>query len=262
MGWRIPFSRFLFRLAGWIQSLPVFLMSPEDLIDFTRTSYARPHVVKGWGDNEFVAAGLTDDEVHLLEKMPVGQGQLLLLGVGGGREAIPLAQKGFDVTGVDFVPEMVAQAQSNALNHEMEIRGLVQDISKLEVTSASFDVIWFSTALYSQIPTRSLRIAMLQRIYHALRPDGCVVCQFNFDGSGRGFSVWGKRMRRLVAFVTWGNRQYEDGDHIHAGIEFIHSFCNEEELFSEFEAAGFSVHYLNICEPFCMAGAILVKGST
>ena len=242
--------------------MPVFLMRPKDLIDFTQTSYARPNAVKGWSDNQFVEAGLTDDEDHLLERMPFKEGRLLLLGVGGGREAIPLAKKGFEVTGVDFVPEMVAQAKANARNHKVEIRGVVQDISKLEVTSDSFDVIWFATALYSQIPTRSLRIAMLQRIYHALRQDGCVVCQFSFNRSGGNFSSWGRRLRKLVAVLTLGNRQYENGDHIHAGIEFIHSFCNEKELCSEFEAAGFSVHYLNICEPICMAGAILVKGST
>ena len=111
------------------------------------------------------------------------------MGVGGGREAIPLAQKGFEVTGVDFVPEMVAQAKANARRHNVEIEGLVQDISNLEVAQASFDVIWFTTGLYSSIPTRALRISMLQRIHHALRQEGCVVCQFSWNPSAhRSFS--------------------------------------------------------------------------
>ncbi len=73
--------------------------------------------------------------------------------------------------------------------------------------------------------------------------------------------MWGKRLRKLIAFATLGNVQYEDGDHIHAALEFVHSFRSEEELRSEFEAAGFSAYYLKIGEPNCMAGAILVKGS-
>ncbi|MGO9570884.1 MAG: class I SAM-dependent methyltransferase, partial [Desulfomonilaceae bacterium] len=140
MNWRIAFSWFLFRLAGWIQSLPVFLMRPRDLIAFTRSSYARSNLVEGWSRPQFVENGPDDNEVHLLKIMPVQTGRLLLLGVGGGREAIPLAQKGFDVTAVDFVPEMVAQAKENARRHNVDIAGLVQDISQLEVSRASFDV--------------------------------------------------------------------------------------------------------------------------
>src|SRR5208283_2493813 len=258
---RIAFSWFLFRLAGWIQSLPVFLMKPGDLIDFGRRSYARPNQVRGWSEIQFVSTGLFNDEVQLLEKMPVDTGRLLLLGVGGGREAIPLAQKGYEVIGVDFVAEMVAQAKANARRHNVEIGGLVQDISQLEVSRASFDVIWFSTALYSAIPTRRLRVSMLQRIHLALRDQGCVVCQFSWNPSGHSCSLRRQRLGALVALLTFGNRQFEDGDQLLGSLEFIHSFHSENELRSEFEAAGFSVQYLNLGEQICMGEAILVKGS-
>lgn len=261
MSFRIAFSWFLFRLAGWIQSLPVFLMKPRDLIDFSRKSYARPNQVTGWSNTQFVSTGLFDDEVQLVEKMPGKTGRLLLLGVGGGREAIPLAQEGFEVTGVDFVAGMVAQAKENARLHNVEIAGLVQDISQLEVSAASFDVIWFSTALYSAIPTRRLRISMLQRVHAALREQGCVICQFSWDPSGPSYSTRRQRVGALVALLTFGNRQFEDGDQLLGSLEFIHSFHSENELRSEFEAAGFSVQYLNLGEQVCMGGAILVKGS-
>jgi hypothetical protein len=64
-----------------------------------------------------------------------------------------------------------------------------------------------------------------------------------------------------VAILTGGNREFEDGDQLLGGFEFIHSFQSESELCSEFESAGFSVHYLSVGEESCMAGAILVKGS-
>lgn len=235
-------------------------MRPRDLIDFTRSSYARPHQVKGWTDTQLVETGLVEDEVHLLEKMPVGTGRLLLLGVGGGREAIPLAQKGFEVTGIDFVPEMVAQAKTNARRHNVDIEGLVQDISNLELSQASFDVIWFTRGLYSSIPTHVRRISMLQRIHHALRQEGCVVCQFSWNPSRTAHSLWGRRLRTLVALMTLGNRQFEDGDQLHGDLEFIHYFGKDREFTSEFEAAGFSVHYMKFFEEICGGGAILVKG--
>ena len=52
--------------------------------------------------------GLNDDEQKLLAELPEATGKnLLLLGVGGGREAIPLAGMGFRVTGVDYAAAMV-----------------------------------------------------------------------------------------------------------------------------------------------------------
>ncbi len=64
-----------------------------------------------------------------------------------------------------------------------------------------------------------------------------------------------------MALLTGGNREFEDGDQLLGGLEFIHCFHSEHELCSEFEAAGFSVHRLNIGEGSCTGEAILVKGS-
>ncbi len=230
------------------------------MIELARISYAKPDLVEEWSAPQFVDGGLNGDEVHLLEKMPVRTGRLLLLGIGGGREAIAFAQKGFDVTGVDFVPEMVAHAKASARRHHVEIEGLVQDFSGLEVAQASFEVVWFSADGYSFIPTRRLRISMLQRLHHALRPGGCVVCRFSWNASGATYSPWRQRLGSLVAILTGGNREFEDGDQLLGGFEFIHSFQNESELCSEFELAGFSIHYLSVGDETCMAGAILVKG--
>ena len=236
-------------------------MRPKDLIELARSSYAKPDLVDEWSAPQLVDEGLNNDEIHLLERMPVRTGRLLLLGIGGGREAIAFAQRGFEVTGVDFVPEMVAHAKANARRHHVEIEALVQDISDLEVAQASFEVVWFSTDGYSFIPTRRLRISMLQRLHHALRPGGCVVCRFSWNTSGGTCSPWRQRLGALVASLTFGNREAEDGDLLLGGFEFIHSFQSESELCSEFEAAGFSIHYLSVGEETCMAGAILVKGS-
>jgi ubiquinone/menaquinone biosynthesis C-methylase UbiE len=135
----------------------------------------------------------------------------------------------------------------------------VQEISNLEVAPASFDVIWFSTALYSSIPTRDSRLSALQRMHRILRSGGCVVCQFSWNPCAGHYSARTQGLGHLVALLTFGNCRFEDGDQLHAGLEFVHYFKSENELRSEFEAAGFSIHYLNVCEDFCMSGAILVK---
>src|SRR5512136_727202 len=105
---RISFGRFLLRTGRFIQSLAVMVMKPGDLVEFTRRTYADPRSQNGWTAPALVDTGLSASERELLDRIPFRRGKLLVLGVGGGREAIPLAKMGFEVTGVDFVPELVA----------------------------------------------------------------------------------------------------------------------------------------------------------
>jgi len=76
---------------------------------------------------KMVFSGLTAFEKMWLKEIGSDRGRLLLLAVGGGREAISLAKAGFRV-GVDFIPEMVAGAQANAEKAGVHMDGLVQGI--------------------------------------------------------------------------------------------------------------------------------------
>lgn len=125
MNLRIVFARFIIRIGDFIKSSAMMVMSSKDLVEFSRQSYAREKVVVDWSRPELVDHGLDDDEKKLLAIVPLKQGRLLLLGVGGGREAIPLAKIGFQVTGVDFIPEMIYKAKQNAYRYGLSIDGLV-----------------------------------------------------------------------------------------------------------------------------------------
>ena len=105
MSLRVSLARGLLRLGAFIQSLPVVVMRPDDLVEFSRQSYAKPQDVESWAEDALVDSGLTAEELDLLAAVPATTGELLLLGVGGGREAIPLARMGFRVTGVDYVAD-------------------------------------------------------------------------------------------------------------------------------------------------------------
>lgn len=232
------------------------VMRPDDLVEFSRQMYARPHNVAGWSSDDFVQQGLNPDEQKLLDKLPFKQGRLLLLDVGGGREAIPLAQSGFSVTGVDYVPEMIEQAKANAEKAGVRIEGLVQEISSLDVPPESYDVAWLWAAMYSSVPTRQRRLAMLKRIHRALRPDGYFLCQFRWGG-GEPMGPWRERLKRAFALLTRGNLTYEPGDMLWANTEFIHGFRYEADLRAEFTAGGFAVVDLHVCERMARGDAIL-----
>ncbi|MEW6110497.1 MAG: class I SAM-dependent methyltransferase [Thermodesulfobacteriota bacterium] len=249
-------GRFLLRIGGFIQSLALMVMKPEDLIAFSRETYSRSDVVDGWSRLDRFDASLFAEEEAALGKLPVESGNLLVLGLGGGREAIELARRGFQVSGVDFVPEMVEEALENARKSGVEIQGLVQEVSELDVPASSFDVVWIS--VYSCIPTKSKRIEMLQRIRRALRPGGCAVCLFLWDATGRP----SRRVllaRKAFAFLTWGYRSYEPGDRLWSNMEFVHAFSSDAELRSEFRAAEFEVLDITVFEETMNGTAMLRK---
>ena len=101
MNGRTIFAKYLIHIGSFIQSLAVVVMKPDDLIGFSRMSYDAPRSIDSWAEASLVDSGLSEDEQKALEYLPEKSGELLLLGVGGGREAIPLGRMGFNITAVD-----------------------------------------------------------------------------------------------------------------------------------------------------------------
>jgi SAM-dependent methyltransferase len=256
---RFAAGRLLARAGRFVQSLALMVMRPRDLVDFTRNAYSSPESVAGWAERGLVDAGLSADEAALLEKLPRRGGELLLLGLGGGREAVPLASLGFDVTGVDFVPELAARAEENLRNRGLPIRVLVQDMSRLELPESRFETAWLTSGgCYSSIPTRRRRLDALARIRRSLKPGGHFVCQFLVSAEPE-FRGGAESLRRAFAWLTFGNLTYEPGDRLLAGLEFAHYFRDEREIRAEFEAGGFRVLHLSLPQAGSVAGAVLEK---
>jgi ubiquinone/menaquinone biosynthesis C-methylase UbiE len=232
------------------------VMRPDDLVEFSRHTYARTQNVASWGSEELISCGLYPQEEKLLEQIPFKNGKLLLLGVGGGREAIPLAQSGFQVTGLDFVPEMVELAKKNASKFGIKLDGLVQEISDLNLPPKNFTVVWLSAAMYSCVPTRDRRISMLKRIHHILADEGLLAIQFSFIDKSL-IQTPRSRLYKAIAWMTLGNLSYEPGDTLRHKIEFMHDFSDQNVLREEFTLGGFTIQYFEIFKQILVGGAIL-----
>jgi SAM-dependent methyltransferase len=256
---RVFLGSSLIRLGRFIQSLAIMMMKPDDLVEFSRLDYATPGQLRYWAGEDLVNQGLNPLESALLDMVPVKTGRLLLLCLGGGRDAVALARRGFAVTGVDFVPEIVQQAQENALRHGVQLAGLVQEISQLALPAGSFDIAWLANSMYSCLPTRKRRVAMLQRIRWALKPGGYFFCSFHWEKMNISPRV--EYARRIFAFLTLGNLTYEPGDLLVGNQEFIHAFSSEDDLKSEFAQGGFGVLDLKLPESGVEGGALLVSKS-
>lgn len=258
MNFRIRLAEFLLDLGGFIKSLPIVIMKPDDLVEFSRRSYARPSDIESWSEDQFVDSGLTTEESNLLTYLPQDAKDLLLLGVGGGREAIPLATMGFNVTGVDYIPAMVDRAIENALSHGVEIEGLVQEISNLDVPESAFDVVWISKGMYSCIPTRRRRVEMVKRITRALRPGGLFVCQFQ-SNLGQTFAGRSENLRKIIASSPFGNKAYQTGDILWLNVEFVHVITSEDEIRSELEEGGLTLKKIFMHNSSIRGSALFIK---
>jgi len=246
------------RIGRIIQSLAVMVMRPNDLVRLSRETYGKAGAVTYWKSAEFVGSGLYEPEAELLQRLPRQQGRLLLLGVGGGREAIPLIQAGFQVTGVDYLAEYATAAQENARKCGLPLETRVGEISNLDLAAETFDVIWFSHAIYSFVPTRQRRIAMLKTLHRALADDGRMVCQFHWDPALHRRQRQ-RRLAHLLAWLTQGNIRYQTGDMLWRNQEFVHAFGSENEIAGECGSAGLKIDHFFIFPGWPRGGALLSK---
>jgi SAM-dependent methyltransferase len=236
----IPLARFLIRLGKFVRSLAVVAMNPDELIEFSRRAYAGEQSLRYWTGDEMIARGLLPHEKALLDRVPIEPGRLLLLGLGGGREALPLARAGWDVTGVEYVPRLAESAARRAEAEALALHTLVQDVESFDLPGASFDLACLFAAMYSSVPTRARRVALLRRVHHALRPGGFFALEFHLNPNVRTTPA-GDLIRRAFAVLVFGNVRYEPGDVLWGDGEFIHVFRALEEIRPEFRAAGFDV---------------------
>jgi SAM-dependent methyltransferase len=101
-------------------------------------------------------------------------GRVLVVGSGSGRECFALARAGWSVRGIEFSPSMVALSRDEA-----ERLGLAVDIRRADIRehtepAGSLDGVVFTYDVYSFLPRRRERVAMLQRMRAWLRPGGIV----------------------------------------------------------------------------------------
>lgn len=91
----------------------------------------------------------------ILKKFDLHRGKVLELGCGNGRVCIPLAKKGYEVTGVDISPMYIEDARKMAKRNKVIARFLVGDIREIDklLEGEQFDAIisiWTTIGYYDK----------------------------------------------------------------------------------------------------------------
>jgi SAM-dependent methyltransferase len=108
-------------------------------------------------------------------------GKALDIGCGNGRNSFYLAQRGFEVNGVDFSNTSIEWGKQMAKEQSIKVNFLCQSIFEFENKPESFDFIYDSGCLHHIKPHR--RNQYLKTILKYLKPDGyfAMIC-FSLKG--------------------------------------------------------------------------------
>jgi ubiquinone/menaquinone biosynthesis C-methylase UbiE len=107
--------------------------------------------------------------MHLAQSLG---GPLLDIACGTGTMAIRLAEKGFPVTGVDIMPEMIELAAQKAIGQGVTIEWVVADARTFHLQK-QFRFIYMLGNAFQHFLTRPDHEALLARVREHLHPEGC-----------------------------------------------------------------------------------------
>ena len=146
------------------------------------------------------------------------RGRALDLGCGEGSHAVYLAQQGFSVVGVDFVPAALAAARTRAEQAGVEVELRECDVVEYEASSA-FDVVLDSGCLH-HLPRGKVG-AYRTRLDEWLAPGGDYVL-VHFAHRPRAFWIPGgpKHMTRDEAVALFAPLELQAHEETHFDVPF------------------------------------------
>jgi len=127
--------------------------------------YSAPGYLFGTAPNAFLAA-----QAHLLPK----QGTALAIADGEGRNGVFLAERGLDVTSVDFSPEGQAKARILARERGVALDVVQADMTRWDWQPEAFDVV---AAIFVQFADPAQRAVMFDGIKRTLKPGGLLLLE-------------------------------------------------------------------------------------
>ncbi|MBN1527390.1 MAG: class I SAM-dependent methyltransferase [Candidatus Omnitrophica bacterium] len=230
------FAKCALRISSFMGSFLAVLMTPEEIVDYTRKFYGKTDV---FGDWKFIKRGLMPWEDKVLKDYFISNGSMLVLGCGGGRESIALAKMGFNVTGVDSSEPMINAAKETAVREGVQADFRIGDMLNMPVRGDIFDYCIVSCYMYSAIPARRMRVKMLSDIRKVLKDGGLAVVHFFYSPARANERLAG--FRRGVARILKGNIGYSPGDEFLPSFHFMRHFPTTDEVAAEAAEAGLRV---------------------
>jgi SAM-dependent methyltransferase len=128
---------------------------------------------------DYLVAGVDyEDWLDYIEKILDRYGyradKVVDLACGTGNTTLPFARKGYDVTGVDIAPAMLALARQKAEQEGLNAGFLEQDMRELKLPGPVDLFTCYHDGLNYITDTADLKL-VLERVYHYLKPGGLFI---------------------------------------------------------------------------------------
>jgi len=126
-------------------------------------------------------SSVVDPMVDLLVEV-AGDGDALELGIGTGRIALPLKQRGVRVSGIEFSADMVAKLRAKPGGKEIEVT--IGDFTTARI-EGTFSIAYLVANTIMNLTTQDAQVACFENVAAHLQPGGCFVIDVLVPGLQR-----------------------------------------------------------------------------
>jgi SAM-dependent methyltransferase len=130
---------------------------------------------------ELFEPAMVDPVVAFLAEL-AGTGAAIELGIGTGRIAIPLSQRGVRVHGIDLSPDMIAELRAKPGTDDIGVA--VGDFATTRV-SGTYTLAYLLRNTIMNLTTQDTQVACFQNVTAHLQPGGCFVIEVGVPGLQR-----------------------------------------------------------------------------
>ncbi len=137
-------------------------------------SYYGPICTELYDITKPVGFSLGGDIEYYLERLQGTKGKILEAGVGSGRFLIPLLEKGLNVDGIDYSPEMLASCQTRCTERGLKPNLYEGNLSNFSLDS-KYEAVVMSTGSFCLIENSKDAMDALRCMYNHLIPGGRLI---------------------------------------------------------------------------------------
>ncbi len=194
--------------------------------------YSSENIVRFYSENS-----LFPEEKVIFERYLKETGTVLDLCCGAGRATFPLAEKGFQVTGVDINKKLIAAAREKALNYP-DTTFILSDAETAELPENNFDYILLLHNSLEFVPTKKKRERIFKKLNKCLKKDGLLISTFH--SAYYPFHVLTKLIASNIKNIN--NPDMEYNDFFYKKDDLFYHVFTPLEILSSFNRSNFKVH--------------------
>ena len=211
----------------------------SDLNEVTAANY---NLSSGFESESHNLCGLWPCEEDVITRIFPDCQSLLVAAAGGGREAIALAKKGFEVTAFDSSEALTSACRANIAKAELKATILDSEPDQIPSGLGVYDGLVVGRGAYHHIPGRRRRIRFLQKCREHLRHNAPV-----FLDDFHTLPIVSKGFERTAYIASFVRRVRRSQDAIEIGdqlspLNFYHRF-QRQEVEVELHEAGFQLQF-------------------